>query len=90
MTSTIKSMGIKSVLYTNEVTTNGALQIPYPSGYSNVDTLIVQPVYNSSSLLGWSHTVQLQSTFINVYIRQGTTTPSSGSKVTFRAIFIHS
>lgn len=78
---------IYSVYHANATVTNGVVQITYPSGYTSSDRLIVQPVYNASSIIGWSATVQLQPTIVNIYVRQGTTTPANGSKVTFRAFF---
>lgn len=79
---------IEIVPHTNKTITSGYCQISYPDGYDSSCTLIIQPKYLSGGILGWSGAVQLQPSVINIYVRQGTTTPANNSKVAFDAIFI--
>ena len=79
---------IEIVPHTDKTITSGYCQISYPDGYDSSCTLIIQPIYLSGGILGWSSAVQLQASVINIYVRQGTTTPANNSKVSFEAIFI--
>lgn len=88
-TSTIKMTDrIKIVRHLSVSVTNGACSIPYPDGYSDSDHVLIQPVYLSQGLLGWNGMTQASPTYVNVYVRQGTTTPATGSKINFDAVFI--
>lgn len=78
------------VKHENETVNNGYCPISYPDGFSSSDVLIIQPLYYSGQPLGWTATLQKGTDSINVYVRQGTTTPANGSKINFDAIFIKS
>lgn len=88
--STIKVLPhrIAMACYDGVVVNSGYCVINYATGYSASDRVIVQPRYASSSLVGWTATVQQQTGNIYLYIRQGTALPADGSKITFDVIFI--
>jgi hypothetical protein len=79
---------IAHVNYQAVTVNNGYCAIPYPDGFSSTDALIIQPLYLSGQPLGWTATLQKGTDSINVYVRQGTTTPANGIKITFDAIFV--
>lgn len=74
--------------YSDMSLTTGALSIPYPTGYTSADNVIIQPIYGTTYLLGWTATVQKTSSLVYLYVRQGTTLPADGSKIAFTAFFI--
>lgn len=83
-----KANRMKIVVYAGVTVNGGYCVIPIPSGYNNSDYLIIQPIYISSGILGWTAYPQWTSSGINLYIRQGTATPANNSKISFYAIFI--
>ena len=71
---------------------SGYFTLNYPSGVNNDEYYlpIIQPTYLSSGILGWIGTVQPHgNAACYIYVRQGTVTPSNGSKIGFNAIWIH-
>lgn len=88
--SALDALNSKSVVINhNSVTVNdGYCRIPYPDGFDRLDNVLVQPIYVSGGIQGWSSVLQLAVNDIIVYIRQGTTTPANGSVVSFKAFFI--
>lgn len=71
---------------------SGYFKLNYPSGVNNDEYYlpIIQPTYLSSGILGWIGTVQPHgNAACYIYVRQGTVTPSNGSKIGFNAIWIH-
>lgn len=71
---------------------SGYTTFTYPAGITNNDYFlpIIQSRYSSSSTLGWTGTTQKHGdTACYIYVRQGTTQPANGTKITFDAIFIH-
>ena len=86
----MKTDRIKIVRHLSVSVTNGACSIPYPDGYTSADHVVIQPIYLSQGLLGWTGMTQMQSggNPVIIYVRQGTTTPATGSKISFDAIFI--
>lgn len=89
-TSTIKETPSRMtrVSYDDVSLSSGYCQITYPDGYYSNDIVIIQPIYNASGIMGWTATLQLTSSYINMYIRQGTTQPANGSRIRFDALFI--
>lgn len=87
MTSVIKAK-IVSVRHEASLTAVGGCRIDYPNGFDANDTLIIQPCYRADGIVGWVPMVQLQDGWVNIYVRQGTTAPQVGTRVSFFAIFI--
>lgn len=71
---------------------SGYTTLNYPAGINNNEYFlpIIQPVYLSSGLLGWTASLQKHGdTACYLYVRQGTTTPANNSQIRFNAIWIH-
>lgn len=72
--------------------TNGAVTYTYPNGITNgsYHLPILVPRYISNGIFGWNHVLQPSGdTGCNIYVRQGTAIPASGSQIRFTAIWFH-
>jgi hypothetical protein len=72
--------------------TNGAVTYTYPTGITNnaYHLPILVPRYISNGIIGWSHVLQPSGDDkCNIYVRQGTAIPASGSQIRFTAIWFH-
>ena len=86
----LTNLSIITVVFEQTATvSNGYFVLTPPSGIRLADTmLIIQPMYVSNGLIGWTATIQIQSNnTANVYVRTGSTTPPSGT-ARYNAVFI--
>ena len=88
--SALDSLNSKTttVKYFNQTVSSGFVRLSYPTGYSKDNIYIIQPVYSSGGVLGWSATIQTGASDIVAYIRQGSSTPADGSTISFYLICI--
>ena len=73
---------IKVFEYSGLVVTTGYTVVNYPTGYtSSTHKYFIVPVYGGSTVTGWHPTMQIQSSRIVIYCRQGSALVPDDSKV---------